>query len=57
MNITFKKTAVIAINNQWTKGAKHMGMGYANKYFLELMDWLYVRYVQITPVELMRNQE
>ena len=57
MNITFKKTAVIAINNQWIKGAKHMGMGYANKYFLELMDWLYVRYVQITPVELVRNQE
>ena len=32
-------------------------MGYGNKYFVELMEWIYVRYVQIMPVYLMRNQE
>ena len=34
-----------------------MVMGYANKYFVELMDWLYVWYGQITPGDLMLNQE
>ena len=31
-------------------------MGYANKSFVELMDWMYVRYRKITPGDLMRNQ-
>ena len=30
-------------------------MGYAKISFFKLMNWLYVRYSQITPVELMRN--
>ena len=34
-----------------------MVMGYANKYFLELMGWLYIRYVQKRPKELMINQD
>ena len=33
-----------------------MLMGYANKSFVELIDWIYVRYGQITPVDLTRNQ-
>ena len=32
-------------------------MGYTNTYFVKLMDRLYVRYGQITPGELMQNQE
>ena len=34
-----------------------MVMGYANKSFIDLMDWLYVRYGQITPGDLMQNQK
>ena len=34
-----------------------MVMGYVNKYFVGLMDWMYVRYGQITPGDLMQNQE
>ena len=33
-----------------------MGIRYANNYFFELMDWIYVKYVQIMPVYLMSNQ-
>ena len=57
MNNSFKKIIVAAINKQWIKGAKDMVMGYANKSFVELMDWLYVRYDQIMPGYLMQNQE
>ena len=34
-----------------------MVMGYTNTYFVKLMDRLYVRYGQITPGDLMQNQE
>ena len=34
-----------------------MVIGYANNSFIELMDWLYVLYGQITPGYLMRNQD
>ena len=34
-----------------------MVMEYSNKYFVELMDWLYVRHDQIKPRDLSRNQE
>ena len=34
-----------------------MVMGYTNKSFVKLMDWLYVQYGHITPGDLVRNQE
>ena len=34
-----------------------MVMRYANKYFLEFMEWLYIRYRQITPRDLRQNQD
>ena len=57
MNSAVKKSSVMTINKQCIKGAKDMVMGYANKYFVELMDCLYVSYEQITPGYLMQNQE
>ena len=33
-----------------------MVMGYKNKSFVDLMNWLYVWYGQITPRDLMQNQ-
>ena len=56
MNSSLKKIDVTDIDEQWIKGAKDMAMGYVNKYFVGLMDWMYVRYGQITPGYLMRNQ-
>ena len=32
-------------------------MGYSNKFFIELKDWLYVRYGKIISVDLIPNQE
>ena len=32
-------------------------MGYTNKYFVKLMNWMYVRYGQIKPGDLIRNHE
>ena len=33
-----------------------MVMEYAHKYFVDIMNWIYVRYGQITPRDLMKNQ-
>ena len=33
-----------------------MVMGHTNKSFVKLMHWLYVRYIKMTRVDLMRNQ-
>ena len=57
MNSVFKKKIVTAINDQRIKCAKYMVMGYANKSFVELRDWMYVQYEKITPGDLMWNQE
>ena len=57
MNSALKKIAVAAIDKQWIKGGKDMVMGYTNKPFVDLMDWLYVWYRQITPGYLIRNQD
>ena len=57
MNSVRKKIVVAVIDDQWIKGAKNMVMGYANKSFVDLMDWIYVRYVKIMPGELMHNQD
>ena len=57
MNSAIKKIAFAAIDGQWIKGEKYTVMGYANKSFVDLMDWMYVRYGQITPGEKMQNQE
>ena len=57
MNSAFNNIIVAAIGNQWVKGSKNIVVGYANKSFVELMEWIYVSYGQITPGYLMRNQE
>ena len=57
MNSALKKIAVAAINDQYSKGEKHLVMGYATKYFVELGDWIYVRYSQMNPRDLMNNQK
>ena len=57
MNRYLKKISVAAIYDQRIQGAKYMVIGYANKSFVELMDWIYVRYEQIIPRDLMRNQD
>ena len=57
MNSELKKMAVSAINNQWIKGAKNLVMGFANKTFMERMDWLYTCYGKITLIHLMKNQD
>ena len=57
MNRDLKKIVVADIDDQWIKGSKDMVMGYANRSFVELMDWLYLRYVHITPGYIMKNQE
>ena len=56
MNSALKKNSVAAINDQWIKGVIDMVMGYENKSFLYLMNWLYVSYVQIIPGDLISNQ-
>ena len=56
-NISLKIVYVKAIYNQCIKGAKDMVMGYPNKYSVELMYWIYVRYVKIMTVDLMNNQD
>ena len=48
MKSDLKKIAVADIDEQWIKGTKDMLMGYSNKYFVELMAWIYARYGQIT---------
>ena len=57
MNRYLKKISVAAIYDQRIQGAKYMVIGYANKSFVELMDWIYVRYEQIIPRDLIRNQD
>ena len=57
MNSALKKIVVADINDQWIKRAKDIVMGYANMSIVELMDWLYMRYKQIMPGDLMQNQE
>ena len=39
MNSALKKIMLSAIDDQWLKGTKDLVMGYANKMFVELMDW------------------
>ena len=56
MNSALNKIVVAAIDDQWNKGGKYIVMGWANKYFVELMYWIYLSYVQITPRDLMINQ-
>ena len=57
INITHKIIIIVAIDSQWVKGAKDMMLEYARMFFFKLMDWLYVRCIQITPGDLLRNQE
>ena len=45
MNRALKKIVVTAIDKQWIKVAKYMVMGYAKNSFVEMMDWMYVRYI------------
>ena len=56
-NSTIKEIFVTAIDKEWIKGAKEMVMGYTNKSFVKVMDWMYVRYGHIPPGDLIRNQE
>ena len=49
MNSAIKKIGVADIDGNRIKGAKYMVVGHANKYFVEMMGWMYVRYGQITP--------
>ena len=56
MNSSLNKIAVAVIDDQWIKGAKIMVMGCVNKSFFKLMYWIYVRYIQITPGDLVNNQ-
>ena len=44
INSSLNKMVVAAIDDQWLKGAKDLMMGYSNKTFVEIMDWLYIRY-------------
>ena len=57
MNSSLKKIVVTAINEQWLKGANKLLMGYADKTFLEQMDWLYIHYGKIMPRDLIKNQD
>ena len=57
MKSAVKKFFVWAIDKQWSKGAKYMVMGYAKKSFVNILDWMYVRYDHITPGYLMQKQE
>ena len=57
MDIALKKVLDADIDKQVINGTEDMVMGYANKYFVELMDCLYESYEQITPGYLMQNQE
>ena len=50
MNSNLKKIFVAATNEKCIKVAKDMVMGYTDKSFVYLMDWIYARYVQITTV-------
>ena len=47
---------IAAIDEKCTNGTKYTVMGYTNKSFVELMDWLHVRYGQVMPGYLIRNQ-
>ena len=57
MNSALNKIIVAAIDYQSIKGAIDIVMVYANNSFVELIDWLYVWYVQIVTGDLMRNQD
>ena len=57
MNSALKKIFVADIDKQYIKGAKVIVMGYANRAFVKMVRWLYVRCFQITPGHHMRNQE
>ena len=57
INRSLKKITVIEIDDQCLKGAKDMVMVFANKSFVELLDWLYIQYGQITPWDLMKDQD
>ena len=57
MNSFLNKIVVVVINDQCIKREKDMVMGYANTLFVKLMDWLYVSHVQMTPGDMMKNQD
>ena len=57
MNSALKTVLVGAIKNQLLTGTKYLVVGYANKKFVELMDWLYICYGKINTGELMNNQD
>ena len=56
-NSALKKIVVADIPEQWIKGEKYTVIGYANKSFVEFMEFLYVWYGQIKPGDLMQNKE
>ena len=57
MNSALRKIVVASIGDQWIKRTKDMVLGYTIKSLMELMDCIYVRYGQIAPRGLMRNQD
>ena len=57
MNSVMKKIVVAGIDEQWLKRAKNIVGRYTNKTIVELMDWIYICYGQITLGELMKNQD
>ena len=48
-NSALNKIVFTAIGDQCIKGLKDMVIGYADKYFVELLDWLYIRFFQMPP--------
>ena len=54
---TPKKFTTAVIDYQRIKGEKCLLMGNTNKTSVELIDWLYIRYRQIMPVDLMKKQD
>ena len=57
MNSYLKKIVVAIINNQWLNRAKDLTMGYAKNKFVDIMNWLYIRYRKFTHGYLMKNQD
>ena len=49
MNSALNKIFASEIDNQWLKVMKDLVMGYNNKMLVEMIDWLYIIYGNITP--------